>query len=385
MKARQKITYGWVVVTLAVVAGVLTVALTGVAFWLSYEHLHDVAGDHGLVATSARSWAWPATLDTFIVIGELLVLRASLLGKTDLFAIFLAGAGSAGSITLNVVGVEGAAGPLDYVVAGVPPVAALLAFAALMRQVHGAVKRYLADAPVKPREGVPVAAPEPPALPPVPIARPVAPAPEKAVEPIGPLGEIVSDLVAVVGTERRSDGEWVGKPHDPVVYFLRNGDRVKIGTSTNIVDRSYKLTLHPNDVVLLLQGGTELETRIHERFKDQRLSGTEWFRLSGDLKRYLDETDFPGLPGLSHRDASQKISRRARGTRAAAGLVPPEPDPSRDLLTTTEAAGLAGVPASTIRTWKARGKGGKKLVPAVDTPDVLYSRDSVLQFIGASK
>jgi hypothetical protein len=254
-----------------------------------------------------------------------------------------------------------------------------------MRQIHGAVKRYLAERPVQePREAAPAAAPEPSALPPVPVVQPVPAEPEKAMEPIGPLGEVVSDLTAMVSTERRPDGEWVGKTHDPVVYFLRNGDRVKIGTTTNIVSRSYKLTFRPNDVVLLLQGGTDLEHRIHERFKDQRLSGTEWFRLSGDLKRYLDETDFPGLPGLSHRDASQKTSRRARGTLAA-GLIPPAPAETRDLLTTAEAAGLAGVPSSTIRTWRSRGKRGIKLEPVADGPDVLYSRESITKFLEATK
>jgi uncharacterized protein DUF2637 len=274
MKKSQKITYGWVVVALAVFAGVLTIALTGVAFWLSYEHLHDVAGAHGLVRTSARSWAWPATLDTFIVIGELLVLRASLLGRTDKFAVFLAAVGSAGSITLNVVGVGEDAGFLDYVVAGVPPVAALLAFAALMRQVHGAVKRYLA--------GTRVSRPE--TTPSVPEARPSVPAPQRPTQ----------------------------APSQPA--------------ETPVVP------LRPTNPV-------------------------------------------PGEP--------QKLP--ARRPRASQGLVPPAPDETAELLTTSQAAGLAGVPASTIRTWKARGKGGRKLVPVVEDPDVLYSRESVLQFIGAKK
>lgn len=272
---RDRITYGWVVVFLAVSAGVLTVALTGVAFWLSYEHLHDVAGAHGLVKTSARSWAWPATLDTFIVIGELLVLRASLLGRVDKFAVFLAAAGSAGSITLNVVGVGEHAGGLDYVVAGVPPVAALLAFAALMRQIHGAVKRYLADAPV------PVSA----AVPPPPVRSPRRPrkAPEKAAP----------------------------APSQPVPVSL----------------------VHPSRVSL------------------------------------------------------EKASPRPRvkRPRAVSALVPPAPDETVSHLTTAQAAGLAGVPASTIRTWRSRGKGGRKLEPVVDGPDVLYSRESVIAFMEATK
>ncbi|MFN1193163.1 hypothetical protein ACK03K_33385 [[Kitasatospora] papulosa] len=54
----------------------------------------------------------------------------------DWRAIVLTAAGSLGSIALNVAGVGLSDDPLDYVVAAVPPVAALLAFGVLMRQVH---------------------------------------------------------------------------------------------------------------------------------------------------------------------------------------------------------------------------------------------------------
>ncbi|MDX5569082.1 DUF2637 domain-containing protein [Streptomyces sp. ID05-04B] len=124
-----------------VAAGVVIVALTAGAFWLSYAHLAEVAGQHGLGGSPIRKWAWPATLDAFIVAGELLMLRAGLRQVTDGWAIALTAIGSVGSIALNVAGVSGtgSAGPvprLDYVVAAVPPTAALLAFGVLMRQIH---------------------------------------------------------------------------------------------------------------------------------------------------------------------------------------------------------------------------------------------------------
>jgi hypothetical protein len=127
-----------------IAAGVVIVALTGLAFWLSYAHLAEVARAHGLGHATERMWAWPATLDAFIVGGELLMLRAGLRGRTDWWAIGITAAGSVGSIVLNVAGVTGSRDPgavplLDYVVAAVPPTAALLAFGVLMRQVHGLV------------------------------------------------------------------------------------------------------------------------------------------------------------------------------------------------------------------------------------------------------
>ncbi|MFE0819148.1 DUF2637 domain-containing protein [Streptomyces sp. NPDC058847] len=122
----------------------MTQARPAAAFWLSYEHLHDIADTNGL--DGARAWAWPATVDLFIVAGELLVLRASLRGAVDWWAYALAAVGSGGSIALNVFGVGDGAQPMEYVVAAVPPSAALIAFGALMRQVHEALHRIQAAA-----------------------------------------------------------------------------------------------------------------------------------------------------------------------------------------------------------------------------------------------
>lgn len=138
-----------VLVTLAVIAAVASVILTMAAFWLSYEHLHDVAARYGLGHSAVRSWAWPATVDLFILIGEVLILRASLRRAVDPWAIGLTIAGSGGSIALNVAGVGAHAQPMDYVVAAVPPIAALLAFGALMQQLHGALTARIEAAPVE--------------------------------------------------------------------------------------------------------------------------------------------------------------------------------------------------------------------------------------------
>lgn len=129
-----------------IAAGVVIVALTAGGFWLSYAHLAQVAGQHGLKNSPIRQWAWPATLDAFIVAGELLMLRAGLRQVTDLWAIAVTAIGSGGSIALNVAGVSGTGNPgtvpvLDYVVAAVPPAAAMVAFGVLMRQVHQLVEQ----------------------------------------------------------------------------------------------------------------------------------------------------------------------------------------------------------------------------------------------------
>ncbi|WP_089100512.1 DUF2637 domain-containing protein [Streptomyces hyaluromycini] len=162
-------------------AGGVIVALTVGGFWLSYAHLAEVAGQHGLGDFPARRWVWPATLDAFIVAGELLMLRAGLRQVTDRWAIAITATGSVGSIALNVAGVSGTSDAravpwLDYVVAAVPPTAALLAFGVLMRQIHQLVTEP-ADRPVpvpdqasRPAAGTSVQRPEPQQL--VPQSKP---------------------------------------------------------------------------------------------------------------------------------------------------------------------------------------------------------------------
>ncbi|MGW6456668.1 DUF2637 domain-containing protein [Streptomyces sp. NPDC055078] len=165
---------------LAAGAAAVTVALTATAFWLSYEHLHDVAAANGL--SGVRAWAWPGTVDLFIVAGELLILRAALRRRVDWFAYLLAGVGSLGSIALNVAGVGTGADLMEYIVAAVPPSAALIAFAALMRQVH---EHLVPDAVAVEPDPVPVTLER---VPDVPVAYPAIEYAVPAVPDAVPVG-----------------------------------------------------------------------------------------------------------------------------------------------------------------------------------------------------
>ncbi|WP_432184873.1 DUF2637 domain-containing protein [Streptomyces tendae] len=168
---------------LAVGAAVIITGITGIAFWLSYHHLHDVAEAHGLGADPARAWAWPAVLDLFYLAGELLILRASYLRTVDPWAIALTAIGALGSIGLNVAGVGPDAPALEYTVAAVPPVAALFAFGALMRQLHVWFARRPAPAEQLPAV-VPTVTVEraEPVVPPMPEQAPVLPPTEAQQE-----------------------------------------------------------------------------------------------------------------------------------------------------------------------------------------------------------
>lgn len=77
--------------------------------------------------------------------------------------------------------------------------------------------------------------------------------------------------------------------HDPVVYFAVVGDLVKIGTTTNIVERFACMNLPPTKRVHVIPGWYEVERRFHERFDAERHPDTEWFTLSDRLRAHLDE------------------------------------------------------------------------------------------------
>lgn len=74
--------------------------------------------------------------------------------------------------------------------------------------------------------------------------------------------------------------------HEPIVYFLLNGDRVKIGYTTNLAARITSLSLRQENVILALDGGRELEARLHRRFHRHRIRGTEWFNFAEEIKEF---------------------------------------------------------------------------------------------------
>ena len=74
------------------------------------------------------------------------------------------------------------------------------------------------------------------------------------------------------------------------VYFLRAGNVVKIGHSTNLRSRFKSLKTGIAEdarVVKALPGGRNREREFHKRFAEYRLRG-EWFDLRGALARYLE-------------------------------------------------------------------------------------------------
>jgi hypothetical protein len=80
------------------------------------------------------------------------------------------------------------------------------------------------------------------------------------------------------------------KSHDPVVYFVRVGRHVKIGTSTNLRGRMQSLYLGLDDVLAVVPGGKDLEGAYHRHFAASRIERdgrVELFGLNLRLRCFL--------------------------------------------------------------------------------------------------
>lgn len=77
--------------------------------------------------------------------------------------------------------------------------------------------------------------------------------------------------------------------HDSIVYFLRNGDRVKIGTTRNLRGRVAGLSLRPDNVLFAVSGGIQVERALHERFADLRIGETEWFQFAQPIADFVND------------------------------------------------------------------------------------------------
>ncbi|BEP14000.1 hypothetical protein acdb102_23110 [Acidothermaceae bacterium B102] len=114
---------------------ITTAGVTGLAvgaFLLSYDALHQLARTSHVPALLA--WLWPLIVDGFILVASLAILDAVHTGRRARYPWLLVLAFSTLSVTFNVLHA-----PDDLVarlVAAIPPLALVLSFELLMRQIH---------------------------------------------------------------------------------------------------------------------------------------------------------------------------------------------------------------------------------------------------------
>ncbi|MEK9524028.1 GIY-YIG nuclease family protein [Streptomyces venezuelae] len=70
------------------------------------------------------------------------------------------------------------------------------------------------------------------------------------------------------------------------VYFIRIGQLVKIGMTTNLANRFS--SLRPNEVLVIQPGGLNEETALHKRFAALRAGG-EFFHPGPSLQEHIRE------------------------------------------------------------------------------------------------
>ena len=80
------------------------------------------------------------------------------------------------------------------------------------------------------------------------------------------------------------DGE-LPPPRVDVVYYLRQADRVKIGTTANPRQR-FAAIMH-EQLLAFERGDRRLEQRRHAQFAADRFVGSEWFRMSRGLSAHI--------------------------------------------------------------------------------------------------
>ncbi|AWB86909.1 ATPase [Mycetocola zhujimingii] len=70
-----------------------------------------------------------------------------------------------------------------------------------------------------------------------------------------------------------------------VVYYLRFGDRIKIGTSSN--PRGRLANIVHDELLAFEPGGRQLEQARHAQFASHRLHRSEWFSVHEALLRHI--------------------------------------------------------------------------------------------------
>jgi len=72
-----------------------------------------------------------------------------------------------------------------------------------------------------------------------------------------------------------------------VVYYVRQRERIKIGTSAN--PRGRLAALHFDEVLAFERGDRRVEHRRHEQFAAHRFPRTEWFAIHDELLAHIAE------------------------------------------------------------------------------------------------
>lgn len=166
--------------------------------------------------------------------------------------------------------------------------------------------------------------------------------------------EIDAGLIGVatqVGRKRWSSGEGPGisqqalvSASGAIVYYIRRGDLIKIGTTVEPQKRFRSLV--PDEILAVEPGGVEEERARHRQFRFLRVRG-EYFRDAPELREHIQQVrDLNGDPDPSW------TTTRSVSSRGPRRLPPPR---STRTVTAVEAQSEVGVSNGTFWAWVRRG------------------------------
>lgn len=157
---------------------------------------------------------------------------------------------------------------------------------------------------------------------------------------------------------RYQSASWAVR-HPDVVYYIRNGDLIKIGTSTSVLRRMQ--TLSVNGLVVVEPGDSRVEHGRHQQFAHLRSHG-EWFQLDATLADHLvalRET-FEAESGQTIEQwvATLRFPAKSRKTGPRNKMKPFDPigAPDDTLVSASQAALAVGITRQAIQYWIRTGK-----------------------------
>lgn len=99
--------------------------------------------------------------------------------------------------------------------------------------------------------------------------------------------------------------------HRPgTIYFVRIGDRIKIGFTTDLYRRMCQYP--PNSELLAIHPGTPgLERQTHKQFAHHLADGREWFRPNRELADHIEKVrkQYPGTPTMAALREPIKVTK----------------------------------------------------------------------------
>jgi hypothetical protein len=159
---------------------------------------------------------------------------------------------------------------------------------------------------------------------------------------------------------------WSGQGnHSAVVYYMRRGDLIKIGTTTRLKQRVVEID--PDGIVALELGGISVEQNRHRQFAATR-SHKEWFTIDSALADHIVDLRADFVSDMM-RTLDDWIAQYApippTGRRRPGAWTPALDLPIRtigcdarlgDLVDFKHAAAATGSTESAVRGWRSRGR-----------------------------